>query len=260
MMRVFQCVLLLSFCFFLACDQGTTPVADNKSGNPDGLMKIVMDMSNAPAEVDRLEGKLFNEEGDEIFFDFEIEDHTARAEVENIPIGRWTLLVNALDDDGNIIYTGTAEVTVHPGVVTPVSLHLNAATGSLSITVTWGGNGGTDDRFEENDSQSSATPLYEYTYYRNLYVSASDDDWYSMTISADSLSIMCNFDHSNGDINMDLVDRNGNVLASAKSATNNERIHFIVDRLGTYYIHIYMAAGSSNTYTFWWDDIWQGER
>jgi hypothetical protein len=222
-------------------------------------MKIVMDMTNAPDEVERMEGTLSNDKAEIISFDFEIDDHIATVEVENIPTGKWTLLVNAFDNDDNIIYTGTAEVTVHPGVVTPVSLHLNSATGSLNITVTWGGIGGNDDQFEENDFQSNATPLYEYTFYRNLYVSAYDDDWYSMTLSADSLSIMCDFVHSNGDINMDLVDKNGNVLASSKSVTNNERINYIVNQLDTYYIHIYMSSGSSNIYTFWWDDIWQGE-
>jgi hypothetical protein len=218
-----------------------------------------MDMTNAPAEVERMEGKLNNDNGEIISFDFEIDDHTATAEVENIPIGKWTLLVHAIDGDDNIIYTGTSEVTVHPGVVTPVSLHLNSATGSLIITVTWGGDGGNDDQFEENDYQANATPLYEYTFYRNLYVSSYDDDWYSMTLSADSLSIMCDFVHANGDINMDLVDRDGNVLASSNSATDNERNHYIVNQLDTYYIHIYMSSGNNNTYTFWWDDIWQGE-
>ena len=117
-----------------------------------------------------------------------------------------------------------------------------------------------DDKFEENDQQSEAAPLIEYTYYNDLFVSAHDDDWYSMTLSADSLSIACDFIHSNGDINMDLVDKSGTILASSKSLTDNERIHFIVNHLDTYYIHIYMSSGNSNTYTFWWDDIWQGQR
>ena len=94
----------------------------------------------------------------------------------------------------------------------------------------------------------------------HLSVSDQDDDWYSMSISADSLSIACDFSHSAGDINIDLVDNNGTILASSQSQTNNERIHHIVNRLETYYIHVYLSSGNSNTYTIWWDDIWAGSR
>jgi hypothetical protein len=470
-MKTIRSILIVILFFILSCDQySTTPVSENNSSIPDGLMKITMDMTNAPSEVDHMEGKLYNDDGDEIYFDFEIDDNSATALVDDIPSGNWKLRVDAYDEDNNLIYTGITEITVYPGVVTPVSLHLNPATGSLEITVTWGtvpglvayypfnGNANdesgnlnhgvvfgaarttdrfgnpnsayifdgeddyiisditdwiakeysvsiwvksfnidqswytsminnfnnppwgwiphdsfqfdfdnsnpknyrlhfqdeegnfvlfnqvtaewknlvaiydgfevktfvngeiqhsavlppdsagtnfrdyvfgrnrvadnyfegkiddiriynralseseiqrlyhsdgseipTDDQFEDNDQQSDAVSLYEYTYYRNLYVSAQDDDWYSMTLSADSLSIACDFIHANGNINMDLVDNSGAVLASSQSLTDNERIHFIVNQLDTYYIHIYMSSGNSNTYTFWWDDIWQGQ-
>ena len=61
---------------------------------------------------------------------------------------------------------------------------------------------------------------------------------------------------TDGDINIDLVDRNGNVLATSQSTTDNERINYIVNSLDTYYIRVYMPSGHRNTYTFWWDDIW----
>ncbi|KAA3617502.1 MAG: leucine-rich repeat domain-containing protein [Calditrichaeota bacterium] len=116
-----------------------------------------------------------------------------------------------------------------------------------------------DDQFEENDELSNAAPLTEFTYYHDLFISINDDDWYSMTISADSLSIKCDFIHTDGDINIDLVDKNGNVLATSQGSTDNERINHIVSSLETYYIHVYQVSGTNNTYTIWWDDIWQGE-
>ena len=138
-MKTIQYVLLITLCYFLSCDQqSTTPVVDDNSGNPDGLMKITMDMTDAPSEVDRIEGILYNDDGDEIYFDFEIDENSATALVENIPSGNWILRVDAYDEDDNLIYTGTTEITVYAGVVTPVSLHLNPATGSLAIIVMWG--------------------------------------------------------------------------------------------------------------------------
>ena len=97
-----------------------------------------MDMSNAPSEVVSLKGILSNTSGDTIRFDFIIENNIARATVENIPSGQWTLTVNAFNKDDIIIYTGSTTVFVQPGIITPVYLQLNPATGSLEIIVTWG--------------------------------------------------------------------------------------------------------------------------
>ena len=139
MMKSIKHLLFIILFFLLSCDQfGTTPESGDDLGNPDGLMKITMDMTDAPSEVDRLEGKLSNDDGDEIYFDFEINENSATALVEDIPSGNWILRVDAYDEDENLIYSGTAEITVYPGVITPVSLHLNPATGGLQITVTWG--------------------------------------------------------------------------------------------------------------------------
>jgi len=445
---------------------------EDDSNNPDGLMKIAMDMTYAPTEVDRLKGKLSNDDGDEIYFDFEIDENSATALVEDIPSGIWKLQVDAFDESDNLIYTGTTEITIYPGVLTPVFLQLNPATGSLEIMVTWGescrdidgnvyktikignqiwmaenlkvthfrngdaisnitnnsewsglttgayckyisednitetfgliynwyavddsrnispigwhiptdeewkelemylgmsyteansyGYRGTDeggkikttgmnqdsdgwwdnpnlgatnssgfsalpsyyrypdgilyrvgrlahfwtsteanserawdrwvnysrsdvsrehddkrngwsvrcvkdnnyqydDQFEENDRQTDAVPLYEYTYYKDLYVSSNDEDWYALMISADGLTITCDFNHLDGDINIDLVDKNGNILASSSGESDHEEIYYIVDNLETYYIHVYMKSGDSNQYTIWWDDVWQNE-
>ena len=246
--------LLLLFACFCACEkQDISPATNDDPNLPGGMLKVSIEMLNAPSGVVGLEGILYNDEGDLVNIEFEMNGNSATALVENLGSGIWTLTIDALDENDDIIYSGTTLVTVYPGMVTPVSIHLNPVTGSLDITVTWGEG---DDQFEENDEQSSAAPLYEFTYYNNLYVFAGDDDWYSMYLSADSLSIKCIFTHANGDINMDLVDSEGTVLASSQGTADNEQINYIVDELDTYYVHVYLASGTSNTYTFWWDDIW----
>lgn len=253
-MKSMNYFLFVIFFLFFACEkQNLSPDSEGDLNVPKGILKASIDMINAPSDVVGLEGKLYNDDGDEIYFDFEIEGYTASATVENILSGIWMLKVDAFDENNIILYTGTTEVTVYPGIVTPVSIHLNPVTGSLEIAVTWGDG---DDQFEDNDQQSDAASLWEYTYYYNLIVFADDDDWYEMVISADSLSIACYFIHSNGDINIDLVDYNGTILATSQGTIDDEQINFIVDQLGTYYIHVYLDSGYSNSYTIWWDDIW----
>ena len=239
---------------FFACEkQDVSPSQKDDPKLPAGMLKVSIDMLNAPSDVVTLEGVLYNDEGDLVSIDFEMSENNATALVENLASGIWTLTVDALDENDEIIYSGTTLVTVYPGIVTPVTILLDPVTGSLDITVIWGIE---DDQFEENDQQSSAAPLYEFTYYYDLIVLADDDDWYAMTLSADSLSIKCLFTHANGDINMDLVDSEGTILATSQGTADNEQINYIVDVLGTYYIHVYLDSGTSNTYTFWWDDIW----
>lgn len=104
---------------------------------PEGNLNLKLDMNNAPTDVVQLKGLLRNDT-DTLQFDFEIKNGYAEALIENISSGLWELQVDALDGNGNIIYTGKTEVFVNPGVVTPVYLHLNPVTGSLQIIVTWG--------------------------------------------------------------------------------------------------------------------------
>ncbi len=237
---------------FTACEKYSA-IHDPEPESEIGVLSIQMDSNSIPNNVDHISGMLFRSSSDTMFFDFVMNNQFATALVENIPADIWTIKVDAFNSNGDIIYTGTADIRIIPGQITPVHINLSQI-GGIDIIVTWGNDD--DDQFEENDRISEAAPLTEFTYYRNLIVYPFDEDWYSMSISADSLSIKCDFVHANGDINIDLVDRNGNVLATSQSTTDNERINYIVSGLDTYYIHVYLSSGTRNTYTIWWDDIW----
>ena len=244
-----------AICFFVFL---ALSACENKTGiqNSDfdtGVLSIQMDVQRIPSEVVKIEGSLSRVDFESIYFGFEVAEQSASQLIEYIAIGVWTVKIDAYNDAGDIIYTATTEVLVIANQVTPVYIHL-MKTGSVEIIVTWG-----DDRFEENDYQEDAAALWEFHYFDDLYVSAGDEDWYSMTLSADSISITCDFIHKDGDINLDIVDGNGNILRSALSITDNEVLSYTVKQLGTYYIHVYSLSGKSNRYTLWWDDIWSGE-
>ena len=110
-MKSIRCIFLLILFFMTSCDQqGTQPNRDNNVFETHGMMKLNLDMTNAPSEVIRLEGKLYRDNSEEIPFDLDISDNTATAFVENIPIGDWTLRIDAFDENDAIIYTGTSDV------------------------------------------------------------------------------------------------------------------------------------------------------
>ncbi len=245
----------LALCFFIllalcACEQNSGD-HDNKINT--GVLSIQMDVQQIPGEVVQISGLLSREGFDPIRFEFEVTDHSATKLIEAIAVGVWKVRIDAHNNRGDIACTAATEVLVEANEVTPVYIHL-MKTGSVEIIVTWG-----DDQFEENDIQEDAAAIWEYHYYEDLYVSMADDDWYSIDLSADSVSIICEFQHDKGDINVDLVDSHGNVLKSAKSKTDHEVFSYIVHRLDTYYIHVYSLSNKSNRYTIWWDDIFSGQ-
>jgi len=105
-----------------------------------GKLNLSVDMIDAPSEVFSLEGKLYNSDGEVMCLKFEIGDISGTVTVTDITIGDWMLIVEAFDENGNQIYTGTIEVTVYPGIPTPVSIHLDQANVSLLDTAAWLGN------------------------------------------------------------------------------------------------------------------------
>ena len=128
-------IILIFFLLLIHCErQVNDPVEKETSGK----ISMTMNLSSAPAEVNNIHGYLSRTSYDTIFFSFTITNNTASVLVDNIIHGIWKLTVNAYDNMGMILYTGSTSVTVIPGVITPVSLHLNPTTGSLEITVTWG--------------------------------------------------------------------------------------------------------------------------
>lgn len=135
-------MILLSFLIFLllnACEQNiSNPDSDEYLNNLKGVMKVTMDMSNAPTDVVRLHGKLEKDNNQPIFFDFDINGHQAQAFIENIPVGFWRLTVEAFDAQDHVLYSGSTQVEIITGIVTPVSIHLDPTTGSIYVTVTWG--------------------------------------------------------------------------------------------------------------------------
>ena len=115
------------------------PASNNpEQNNEPGQMLFKLNMSEAPADVVGLSGKLSRDGQDTLFFDFELKDNYATAQVEDLAAGTWQLEVDAFNADGTIIYNGSTIVTVEPGVTSLVYLNLNPTTGSLEIVVTWG--------------------------------------------------------------------------------------------------------------------------
>ena len=134
-MKILSLCFISIFLFFLACQkQAVTPSDQNELGE----MSFKMSVANAPDDVIDIRGFLSRTSFDTIFFDFIMKDDSAYAFINDIVHGEWRVTVNAYSSSNVVIYSGSTNVYVAPGIVTPVFLHLNPVTGSLEIVVTWG--------------------------------------------------------------------------------------------------------------------------
>jgi hypothetical protein len=62
------------------------------------------------------------------------------------------------------------------------------------------------------------------------------------------------FTDADGDIDIQLVDASGTVLATSNSISDDEYIDYTVVAGGTYYIRVYFGD-AGNRYQLWWDDV-----
>ncbi len=248
--------LLLLFATFLftvfACEQ--MPEESNLELDAGNLV-LQMEIQFIPSEVSAMTGSLLRDGFETIEFDLEISEQSAYALVHGITEGIWLLKVYAYNANSDIIYSGSTEVEVIAGEITPVHLVL-LNTGSLAISVTWGEGDppDQDDRFEDNDQMSEATRLSEGDYYHNLYIESGDDDWFSISLSASHIGIIINYRDHHGDIRMDLYSADGTLLASSKHLHDYSIIDYYANNLGTFYIRVYTASGQARNYMIWWQD------
>ncbi|NQT21459.1 MAG: hypothetical protein HQ592_17270 [Planctomycetes bacterium] len=114
-----------------------------------------------------------------------------------------------------------------------------------------------DDNYEENDTRLAA---YDFSSRQQTWLSEidgsavqADDDWYRIQVipGKENVIVDCRFTHSEGDIDVQLLSSTGNLLAFAKTATDNEYIDTVVPIMGTYYILVHFQ-NAGNAYDLWW--------
>ena len=119
------------------------------------------------------------------------------------------------------------------------------------------------DAYEPNDSLATAYDIRtrEQTWLTSIngIATADNDDWYEITVTSgyNRMIIDVTFTHANGNIDVDLRDAAGNVLASETTTTDNEHLEFdVAPTGGTHYIRVFPVGGAMcNSYDMWWDDI-----
>jgi len=163
-----------------------------------------------------------------------------------------------LDGAGTVLAssagTGNSETITRTGVtggevfVVRVYGYSGAANPDYAMTVD-----GPDifpDRFEPNDSRAAATNFGALgdrnTSGLNIHASGNDDYYQFTAGSSAPFTAGLTFSHALGDVDVQLLDSGGAVLASSTSTTDAENITFAVTAGQTYYLRVYGFNGAIN--------------
>ncbi len=98
-----------------------------------------------------------------------------------------------------------------------------------------------DDAYEPNNTRGSATPLGSApaVFLTDLTIGSGDEDFFQYTAhDTGKLVVNALFDDIAGDIDLEILDSNGNLLARASSTTDNENLVIPVVSQETYFIHV----------------------
>jgi hypothetical protein len=107
---------------------------------------------------------------------------------------------------------------------------------------------GPDDAYEENDTPAAAfvlppaTPLSAIAGTGRL----KDDDWYKLVVppGLERVVVTCRFAHAQGDIDIELYDATGNIVADSYGLTDEESIDITVPAPGIYRVLVFSVDGA----------------
>ena len=118
----------------------------------------------------------------------------------------------------------------------------------------------TEDPYEENDDPSSATDIRSNEANWLSIISGNgtqwDDDWYVIDLDSgeERLRVELIFNHSAGNIDIEVYDWNLNYIDGSYSIDDNEYLERDIFPNGTYYLKVF-GYNAGNTYDLWWEDL-----
>ena len=122
-----------------------------------------------------------------------------------------------------------------------------------------------DDWFEENDSRTTAFNLSSspWVWLSDLYDIGQqcDADYYKIEVTSNAARRViaeCSFTHADGDIDLILLDSNGDTVTSRTSSSDNESLDYTVPAIGTYYLLV-QGDNAGNSYDLRWKPISPGD-
>lgn len=103
------------------------------------------------------------------------------------------------------------------------------------------------DRFEDNDTSSTAHAL-NASAEPSLTICSADDDWYAISVAAgQTVSVVTSFTDAEGDVDLELYDPTGTRAIGSYGVSDGESLALVADQTGTWMarVSLYQDEGST---------------
>jgi predicted GH43/DUF377 family glycosyl hydrolase len=198
MKKTLMVFFLSFFLLLIGCSKNNTVL--NPTSNSTGGISFKFDPTSIPTGVTLISATLTRTGYTTVTKNLNlISDSTADVSIPAVQIGTWHLKVDAIDNNGTILYTGSTDVLVQENVVVQLNLTLNPVStgmGTIYIFVTWGTNNssqwidyGGNPILTRNNNPSApngvntAKIIYDNGIYKmwydGIYNSAVSNIWYA---------------------------------------------------------------------------------
>ncbi|MBM79509.1 MAG: hypothetical protein CMJ78_02810 [Planctomycetaceae bacterium] len=239
------------------------------------------DSPNNPTDLREVAGELIIDgltihsnadgSGNEDFFQFTLTaeanaSHFVQIDFENEQGDLDLFLVDANGNGQDVSagITDTERVSLNglgPGTFTVRVVGFNDSTAEYSLTINAPEqvDGIAPDNLEENDTQVTATQLQQVegevsvpglTVHANPDGSANDDFFTFTTVADGRLGdfVEIRFEHANGDLDMELLDIDGNFIDGSSSVIDSETISLVDLPAGSYTVRVFGFNDATNRY------------
>ncbi|MFB6141901.1 MAG: pre-peptidase C-terminal domain-containing protein [Halorientalis sp.] len=106
-----------------------------------------------------------------------------------------------------------------------------------------------NDRFEPNDQRTNAAAIQPGSF-DDLSIQDGEDDFYAVQLQqGETLEVSIDFDHSRGDLDLEVQGPSGFTEGSSASVTDGETVTVTASQTGTYYVRAYGFAGAGGPYS-----------
>ncbi len=140
MKRILPVCILIAILIY-SCSRDTL-ISPKDNFKTSGKVELKIDKVNAPQNVVSVIAYLSRSGFSTLTAQLNLRsDTTADITFQNISVGTWHLVINAVDANGVVVYSGQSDVNVVDGMTTLVNLTLvpvTNGTGNIFITVSWG--------------------------------------------------------------------------------------------------------------------------
>src|SRR5690606_38071303 len=101
------------------------------------------------------------------------------------------------------------------------------------------------------DERERAAPVVEDVSLEAAICPAEDDDWYRVPVPAGAadLSVLVRFPHTEGDLDVEVIDEGGNRVAVSQLTGDVEEIRLPVTGPRDLFVHVYGFGRATNAYT-----------